>query len=197
MQDPDREVVHAKKQSLCPNPPPPVSLKTEEIISLSLSPSLSLCVRACVCVTNAGKHNPFAKSQYLFYKTRYYERRKFARLSASIGSLYLIGYIQLPSEFRTMKKCLHQVAYFTLTHQCEMYTSQPYLYCYLFVPIMKTRLYNFDPLKPYFYIVKLGFTGLYIFFLFLLKNTDCGHSLEPPRRGGSNEYPQSMYWAEI
>ena len=24
--------------------------------------------------------------------------------------------------------------------------------------IMKTRLYNFDPLKPHFYIVKLGFT---------------------------------------
>ena len=23
-------------------------------------------------------------------------------------------------------------------------------------------------------------------------NIDCGHSLEPPRRGGSNEYPQSM-----
>ena len=36
-----------------------------------------------------------------------------------------------------------------------------------------------------------------IFFLFLLKNIDCGYSLEPPRRGGSNEYPQSMFWAEI
>ena len=23
------------------------------------------------------------------------------------------------------------------------------------------------------------------------QNIDCGHSLEPPRRGGSNEYPQS------
>ena len=26
---------------------------------------------------------------------------------------------------------------------------------------MKTYLYNFDPLKPHFYIVKLGFTGVY------------------------------------
>ena len=60
---------------------------------------------------------------------------------------------------------------------------------------MKTRLYNFDPLKPHFYIAKLGFTGLgyTLFFLFLLKNIDCGYSLEPPRRGGSNEYPQSMF----
>ena len=28
-----------------------------------------------------------------------------------------------------------------------------------------TYLYNFDPLKPHFYIVKLGFTGAYIIFL--------------------------------
>ena len=33
------------------------------------------------------------------------------------------------------------------------------------INITKTRLYNFDPLKPHFYIVKLGFTGLYIIFL--------------------------------
>ena len=32
-----------------------------------------------------------------------------------------------------------------------------------------------------------------IFFIFLLKKIDCGYSLEPPRRGGSNEYPQSMF----
>ena len=50
------------------------------------------------------------------------------------------------------------------------------------------------PLKPHFYIVKLGYTLL---FLFLLENIDCGYSLEPPRRGGSNKYPQSMFWAEI
>ena len=29
------------------------------------------------------------------------------------------------------------------------------------------------------------------------QNIDCGYSLEPPRRGGSNEYPQSMFLAEI
>ena len=31
--------------------------------------------------------------------------------------------------------------------------------------ITKTRLCNFDPLKPHFYIVKLGFAGVYIIFL--------------------------------
>ena len=59
--------------------------------------------------------------------------------------------------------------------------------------ITKTRLYNIDPLEPHFYIVKLGFTGVYIIFLISAQNIDCGYSLEPPRRGGSNEYPQSMF----
>ena len=49
------------------------------------------------------------------------------------------------------------------------------------------------PLKPHFYIVKLGYAGVYLFFLFLLQNIDCGYSLEPPRQGGSNLYPQSMF----
>ena len=75
--------------------------------------------------------------------------------------------------------------------------------------ITKTCLYNIDTLKPHFYIVKLGFTGVYIIFLISAQNIDCWYSLEPPRhidcwyslepprRGGSNEYQQSMFWAEI
>ena len=34
-----------------------------------------------------------------------------------------------------------------------------------FPHITKTCLYNFDPIQPHFYIVKLGFTGVYIIFL--------------------------------
>ena len=40
---------------------------------------------------------------------------------------------------------------------------------------------NEHPLTPHFYIEKVGFTRVYIFFLFLLQNIDCGYSLEPPR----------------
>ena len=29
------------------------------------------------------------------------------------------------------------------------------------------------------------------------QNIDCGYSLEPPRWGGSNKYPLSMFWTEI
>ena len=49
--------------------------------------------------------------------------------------------------------------------------------------ITKTCLYILDPLKPHFYIVKLGFTGVYIIFLIFAQNIDCGYSLELPRRG--------------
>ena len=52
------------------------------------------------------------------------------------------------------------------------------------------------PLEPHFYIEKLGYVGVYLFFLFLLQNIDCGYPLEPPRRGGSNVYPQSMFWSK-
>ena len=46
---------------------------------------------------------------------------------------------------------------------------------------------------PHFSIANLGYAGVYQFFSFLLQNIDCGYSLEPPRRGGSNVYPQSMF----
>ena len=34
-------------------------------------------------------------------------------------------------------------------------------------------------------------------FLVLLLNIDCRYSLQPPLRGGSNVYPQSMFTAKI
>ena len=37
--------------------------------------------------------------------------------------------------------------------------------------ITKTCLYNTDPLKPHFYIVKLGFTGVYIIFVISAQKT--------------------------
>ena len=33
----------------------------------------------------------------------------------------------------------------------------------------------------------------YNIFLISAQNIDCEYSLEPPRRGGSNEYPQSVF----
>ena len=59
--------------------------------------------------------------------------------------------------------------------------------------ITKTFPCNVYPIEPYFYIVKMGYAGVYLFFVFLLQNLDCGYMLEPPQPGGSNMYPQSMF----
>ena len=52
------------------------------------------------------------------------------------------------------------------------YVATPFIWNYLWsttlaqkYPITKTCLYNFDPLKPHFYTVKWGFTGVYIILL--------------------------------
>ena len=48
------------------------------------------------------------------------------------------------------------------------------------------------------YIEKILVAKMKIFDIFLIfaQNIDCGYTLEPPRRGGSNEYPQSMFWSK-
>ena len=95
----------------------------------------------------------------------------------------------------TLFCCLYSFPF--LWRNKKIYSRSITKYDSLTTPITKTCLYNTDPLKPHFYTVKLGFTGVYIIFLIALKNIVCRYSLEPPRWGGSNEYPQSMFKAEM
>ena len=54
-----------------------------------------------------------------------------------------------------------------------------------------SNILKISPPKPQsFQIKKLWY------FHISAQNIDCGYSLEPPRQGGSNEYPQSMFWAD-
>ena len=39
----------------------------------------------------------------------------------------------------------------------------------IYLIITKTGIYNFDPLKPHFYIAKLRFKGVYIIFSYFAK----------------------------
>ena len=75
---------------------------------------------------------------------------------------------------------------------CNLKTTE-LLNCALIGACMAIRwntLYNFDLLKPPFCIVKLGFTRVYIIFLISAQK----HRLWVlPRRGSSNEYPQSLF----
>ena len=63
----------------------------------------------------------------------------------------------------------------------------------MFLFITKTRPCN---IQRFLKLSKMKIFNrkILIFFLFLLQNIDCGYPLEPPRRGSSNEYPQSMFW---
>ena len=51
----------------------------------------------------------------------------------------------------------------------------------IFAIIRKTCPCNEYPHIPHFYMVKMGNAGVYLFFLFLLQNIDCGYSLEPQK----------------
>ena len=55
---------------------------------------------------------------------------------------------------------------------------------------------NIYPLIPHLYLLKFGYAEVNLFFLFLFQNIDCGYSLEPPQRGGSNVYPQSIWFEQ-
>ena len=60
--------------------------------------------------------------------------------------------------------------------------------------ITKTRLFKYNVYRK-FLLQKfkiLRYKNCDIFHI-SARNIDCGYSLEPPGRGGSNEYPQSMF----
>ena len=70
------------------------------------------------------------------------------------------------------KKDLSNTLNFNFVFKIFMSLGANFLGHRILAPITETCLCNFDPLKPHFYIVKLGFTGVYIIFLnFALKHT--------------------------
>ena len=73
---------------------------------------------------------------------------------------------------------------------CAVYAPSTELSTTYF-PITKTRLSKYleNFTSKYW---KFSETNSDIFHI-SVQNIDCGCSLEPPRRGGSNEYPQSMF----
>ena len=60
------------------------------------------------------------------------------------------------------------------------------------VCITKTSLFKYTENFTIKKMEKKSDENSYIFHV-SAKNIDCGYSLEPPRRGGSNEYPQYMF----
>ena len=145
--------------------------------------------------------------KHLFRGLKYLCRLWLARPTTPYESINPYGdkkaYTSQSDFYGSIMKLLYDFAQLRASSIYKRGISKPYWYMLSHLQnlswrfITKTCLYNFDPLKPRFYVVKMGFTGVYVIFLSSAQNIDCGYSLEPPRRGGSNEYPQSMFWAEI
>ena len=63
------------------------------------------------------------------------------------------------------------------------------LHHYENLPMQKTDIFlalkikNFQP-------------KIFDIFLIFAQSIDCGYTLGPPQRGGSNEYPQTMFWSK-
>ena len=66
-----------------------------------------------------------------------------------------LGYI-----LKRKRKSAHFTCRFSENSRMEYYHAWNH-----FLVITKTYLYNFEPLKPHIYIVKLGFTGVYTIFI--------------------------------
>ena len=68
-------------------------------------------------------------------------------------------------SLRNIQFCSVETSIFITEEHIQLHFSMVNAGSVFVTHIMKTCLYNFDPLKPHFYIVKLGFTGVYIIFL--------------------------------
>ena len=89
----------------------------------------------------------------------------------------VIGLIFLESE--TTLCCCSSIRIPDLKQGFVIYVNLPMQYTEIFLVVkMKILSHNF------------------LYFFIFAQNTDCGYTLESPRRGGSNEYPQSMSWSK-
>ena len=80
----------------------------------------------------------------------------------------------------------------------DLFVSVPEFTYLLYVDLSRKRAYIIlTPSTPLLYSKTGVYRGIHVFLILLKNNIECGYSLEPPRRGGSNEYPQSMFWAGI
>ena len=97
-----------------------------------------------------------------------------------------LSYIQLKS-----KKSVRAP---TKSRTCVFSSKQAHFLAFLFVQAQSLRKHVYSnilkilPPKSENFQIKNS-----DIFLIYVRNIDCGYSLEPPRRGGSNEYSQSMF----
>ena len=94
-------------------------------------------------------------------------------------------YLPFAANYGAFYACLMITVFFSLNKRNQKwlevpphYENMPMQYTKIFIGVKNE---NFQQKK-------------FDIFLIFAQNIDCGYTLEPPRRGGSNEYPQSTYF---
>ena len=110
--------------------------------------------------------------------------------------LYFLSVVSYSAVNKTETHISHRMTLFTIPHK-DLSLPGAYLIHNLSDLLRLTLHYENTPIQIYrrFHLQKLKIKvnkNPDIFHI-SAQNIDCGYSLEPPRRGGSNEYPQSMF----
>ena len=123
----------------------------------------------------------------------FYPRKMFRSVSTIEDGQKISGRFALKTA-KYLSKVFFFVFFFLFFFKYSILTSLHFCILHGSVSILfkQTRLFkyteNFTTKKGKF-SDKRNLT----FFHISAQNIDCGYSLEPPRRGGSNEYPKSMF----
>ena len=95
----------------------------------------------------------------------------------------------IQSTFKTIESGYHNCMFWELIPNTN----------YFGITFTSSSLHNremYTPLYPFLYSKTGVYRGIQ-FFLFLIQNIHCGYPIEPPRQGGSNVYPQCVFWANL
>ena len=110
----------------------------------------------------------FAKAYFIAYGSERIKRRTLHPGSVHPKQLFTkkkTTYSKY-SDRRSKQTLQAQIRCQRLWRLIRVSTVCHYARCAKDISITNTCLYNFDPLKPHFYIVKLRFTGVYITFFY-------------------------------
>ena len=99
----------------------------------------------------------------IVWPRHYYSTICILRNTIPVRDIATVEYVQTKTLWPSVR---HYRVHYAYSETLHVWSSERHRHST--VHITKTRLYNFDPLKPHFCIVKLGYTGVYIIFLVLL-----------------------------
>ena len=94
---------------------------------------------------------------------------KRCRYSCNSSRIVLLIFVDIMSTFEPQRLETYRRSCTPKEYSNQPAHSRSLIRVFFVHIITKTYLYNFDPLKPHFYIVKLGFTGVH-YFAYFCKN---------------------------